>query len=63
MTHKEYKTEIERQFPLVADPDLVIEVNERQMTPQRLSFNRFYHLYQDLHREKYGEYLQIKIKN
>lgn len=61
MTHKEYYTEIEKQFPEVADQDLIIEVNERQMIPQKLSFNKFYHLYQALHLEKYGEYLQIQI--
>lgn len=63
MTHKEYYTEIEKRFSDCADQSLIIEVNERQMIPQRLSFNRFYHLYQDLHREKYGEYLQIKIQD
>ena len=63
MTHKEYLTAIEKQFPEVADQDLIIEVNERQMIPQKLSFNRFYHLYQTLHLEKYGEYLQIEIKD
>lgn len=62
MTHKEYLTEIEKRFLEVADQNLIIEVNERQMIPQKLSFNRFYHLYQDLHREKYGEYLQIPIE-
>ena len=63
MTHKEYLTELEKRFVQCADSDLIIEVNERQMIPQKLSFNRFYHLYQTLHLEKYGEYLQIEIKD
>jgi hypothetical protein len=63
MTHKEYKEAIEKHFTQCADSDLIIEVNERQMIPQKLSFNRFYHLYQALHLEKYGEYLQIEIKD
>ena len=62
MTHKEYYNEIEKRFTQCADSELIIEVNERQMIPQKLSFNRFYHLYQALHLEKHGEYLQIPIK-
>ena len=63
MTHKEYLTELKKRFTECADSELIIEVNERQMIPQKLSFNRFYHLYQALHLEKYGEYLQIEIKD
>ena len=62
MTHKEYYNQIEKRFTEVADQELIIEVTERQMIPQKLSFNKFYHLYQALHLEKYGEYLQIEIE-
>ena len=62
MTHKEYYNQIEKRFTEVADQELIIEVTERQMIPQKLSFNKFFHLYQALHLEKYGEYLQIEIK-
>lgn len=62
MTHKEYYNQIEKRFTEYADQELIIEVTERQMIPQKLSFNKFYHLYQALHLEKYGEYLQIQIE-
>ena len=63
MTHTEYLSELKKRFTEVADQELIIEVTERQMIPQKLSFNKFYHLYQALHLEKYGEYLQIPIGN
>ena len=62
MTHTEYLSELKKRFTEVADQELIIEVTERQMIPQKLSFNKFYHLYQALHLEKYGEYLQIQIE-
>lgn len=63
MTHTEALTYIKNHFPFHADNDIIIEIHEGQMIPQELSFKRFYHLYQDKHRAKYGEYLQIELKN
>ena len=63
MTHTEYYNELKKQFPLLADQELISRVNEGQKVTKKLPFNRFYHLYQALHLEKYGEYLQIPIGN
>ena len=46
-------------FAQVADQDLVIEVNERQMIPKKMRFMQFLAIYQTLHYEKYGEYLKF----
>ena len=62
MTHTEYYNEIKKQFPLLADQELISRVNEGQKVTKKLLFNKFYHLYQALHLEKYGEYLQIQIE-
>lgn len=62
MTHSEYYIELTKRFYFEADESLINEIIERQMIPQKLSFNKFYHLYQALHLEKHGEYLQIEIK-
>jgi len=63
MNHSEALTYIEKQFPDVVDQELIIEIHERQMIPTEIPFKRFYHLYQDLHKAKYGEYLQIPLNN
>lgn len=63
MTHTDALSYIEKHFSDYADQNIIIEIHEGQMIPQKLSFKRFYHLYQDKHRAKYGEYLQIELKN
>lgn len=62
MTHSEYRTQIEKLFPEYADQDIIIDIIENQMIPEDIPFCKFYHLYQDLHLKKHGEYLQIPIK-
>jgi hypothetical protein len=61
MTHKDAMAYLKKQFIEVADQDIIIDINESQMIPQKLSFKAMYHLYQAKHLEKYGEYLQIAI--
>lgn len=63
MTHTEALSYIEKHFPGHADQSIIIEIHEAQMIPENIPFKRFYHLYQDLHRAKYGEYLQIALKS
>jgi len=46
-------------FSRVADQDLVIEVNERQMIPKKMRFAEFEESYQRLHKEKYGKRLKF----
>jgi len=63
MTHTEAFSYIEQHFSEVADQSIITDIIEAQMIPENISFKRFYHLYQDKHRAKYGEYLQIALKN
>jgi hypothetical protein len=63
MTHTEAITYIEKHFSEYADQSIITDIIEAQMIPEDIPFKRFYHLYQDKHRAKYGEYLQIELKN
>jgi len=63
MTHTDAIQTIEKHFLDYADNDIINEIHEEQIIPQKLPFKRFYHLYQDKHRAKYGEYLQIPLKS
>jgi hypothetical protein len=46
-------------FQNLADQELIIEINEEQMIPQRMRFEKFLMKYQLKHYEKYGQYLKI----
>jgi len=45
-------------FTRLADIELIIEVNERQMIPKKMKFEDFEPKYQELHRQKYGKELK-----
>lgn len=63
MTHTEAMQTIEKHFPEYADQSIIIDIIESQMIPEDIPFRKMYHLYQDKHRAKYGEYLQIPLIN
>jgi len=63
MNHSEALSYIEKQFSELADQSIITDILEGQMIPKDIPFKRFYHLYQDKHRAKYGEYLQIPLKS
>jgi len=59
MKYKRQKQYLDKiyDFGLLADWDLILEVNNSSGLPKKASFMRFLMEYQLLHFEKYGRYL------
>jgi hypothetical protein len=52
-----YSKQFRQKFIDKANPDIIIEINEENMLGLNISFSRFYRLYQEKHRLKYGKEL------